>query len=305
MNSLIDALLHDDAAGRGAALSGSAKGAPQAAFDGEVEVGVIEHNHGIFSAQFERAMFEALGGGGADDPAHGGRSGQRDGADRRVLGQGRPDFGAESGHDVDHAFGYAGIGQRLHQVKGGEGRVLRRFNHAGVAADDGGQQLPRRNRHGKVPGRNHAADADRLAHGHGEFVGQLGRHGGAEHAAAFAGVVIGSVDSFLDVAARFFEDFAHFAGHVAGVLFFALDQDFGGAEDDLGAARGRNQAPLGEGAFGSVHRCVHVGLVRSLEDGDNFAGVGWVAIFEGLSGDGVDPFAVNEVLENASFGRAA
>ena len=57
----IHALLHDDAAGRGAALSGGAECAPEAAFNGEIEVGIVEHNHRILAAEFERAMLETLG----------------------------------------------------------------------------------------------------------------------------------------------------------------------------------------------------------------------------------------------------
>ena len=74
------------------------------------------------------------------------------------------------------------------------------------------------------------------------LLGKLGGHGGTKEAAAFSGVVVGGVDGLLDIAARFFEDLAHFAGHVAGVVFFALDENFGGAEDHLGApwARGRD-----------------------------------------------------------------
>ena len=98
------------------------------------------------------------------------------------------------------------------------------------------------------------------AHRHGELVGQLRRRGRAEQAAAFAGKVVGGVDGFLRVAARFFQDLAHLARHVAGVFFLALEQHFGGAEDDLGAARGRNQAPFGEGVAGGFDGGVHVGF---------------------------------------------
>ncbi len=45
----VDALLHDDAAGRGATLAGGAEASPESAFDGEVEVGVVEDDHGILA----------------------------------------------------------------------------------------------------------------------------------------------------------------------------------------------------------------------------------------------------------------
>ena len=146
-------------------------------------------------------------------------------------------------------------------------------------------------------------------HRHGELVGQLRRRGRPEQAAAFAGNVVGGVDGFLRVAASLFENLAHLAGHVAGVFFLALEQHFGGAEDDLGAAWGRHQAPLGEGVAGGFDRGVHVGLSRFLEDADHVAGVGGIAVFESLAGRGFHPLAVDEVLVNlggiaAERGRA-
>src|SRR6202035_5203188 len=140
--------------------------------------------------------------------------------------------------------------------------------------------------------------------GHGEFVGQLRRHGGAEEAAAFAGVVVGGVDGFLHVAASFFEHLAHFAGHLAGVLFFASNENFGGAENHFGAARGGHEAPLGEGALGGIDGGVYVGLGGFLEDANHVARVGGVAVFESLSGGRVDPLAVDEVLEDFGWSVA-
>src|SRR2546423_1142178 len=75
----IDSLLHNDAAGGGAALAGGSEASPQSAFDGQVEVGVVEHDHGILAAKFERAMFETLGCGSAYDASDGGGAGQRNG----------------------------------------------------------------------------------------------------------------------------------------------------------------------------------------------------------------------------------
>ena len=41
---------------------------------------------------------------------------------------------------------------------------------------------------------------------------------------AFAGSVVSAVDSFLNVAAGFFQNLAHLARHVGGELFLVLDQ---------------------------------------------------------------------------------
>src|SRR5581483_8108815 len=66
----IHTLLHDDAAGCRAALAGGAERSPKTAFDGEIKVCVIEHDHGILAAHLERAMFETLCSHCADGASH-------------------------------------------------------------------------------------------------------------------------------------------------------------------------------------------------------------------------------------------
>ena len=63
----VHALLHDDATGGRAALAGRTKCAPESAFDGEIEIRVVEHDHRILAAEFQRAMLETFRGGGSDD----------------------------------------------------------------------------------------------------------------------------------------------------------------------------------------------------------------------------------------------
>ena len=216
-----------------------------------------------------------------------------------MLGERSADFGAEAGDDVHDALGNAGVDECFDEIEDRKGRVLRGLDDAGVAGDERGEELPRWNRHGEVPGRDHGANADGLADGHGELVGQLGGHGVAEHAAAFTGHEVSGVDGFLGVAACFFQDLAHFASHVAGVVFLALFKNLGGAIEHFGAAGRGNETPLGKGAGGGVDGGIDVVLRGALEDADDFAGVGWVEVLEGLSGAGRDPFTIDEVFINA------
>jgi len=104
---------------------------------------------------------------------------------------------------------------------------------------------------------------------HGEFVGEFGRHGRAEEAAAFAGVVVGGVDGFLHVAAVSLMTLP-ISRSCRGVVFFALDEDFGGAEDHFGATRSGNEAPLGIGALAASTRHPHR-LCSSVGRCDDFA----------------------------------
>ena len=80
-----DLLVQDDAAGGGAALAGGAEGSPERAVEGEVEVGVVEDDHGVLAAHLERAGLEVGGGGLSDDAADFAGSGEGDGADAGML----------------------------------------------------------------------------------------------------------------------------------------------------------------------------------------------------------------------------
>ena len=97
---------------------------------------------------------------------------------------------------------------------------------------------------GKFHGRDHAADAHGHADGHGELVLQLGGRGLAEERPPFARHVVGGVDCLLHVAAGLAQHFAHFACHVAGELFLALQQQLAGSGRGFRRASGRASAAM-------------------------------------------------------------
>ena len=87
-----------------------------------------------------------------------------------MLDEGRAGFRAVTADDVDDAVRQSRFDERLNQVVGGERRILRRLDDTGVPADQGREELPRGNGHGKIPGRDHADDTDRHTHRHGKFI---------------------------------------------------------------------------------------------------------------------------------------
>ena len=52
--------MQQQTAGGGAALAGGGERAPQRAFERQLEIGIVEHNHRIFAAEFERAVLKAF-----------------------------------------------------------------------------------------------------------------------------------------------------------------------------------------------------------------------------------------------------
>src|SRR5271167_3344631 len=295
---LVHALLHDDAAGRGAALSGGAKRAPQRAVESEVQVSVVEHDHRVLATQLQRAMLERLRRFLSNGTADRCRTGQRNCAYLRMLDHWGANFAAESGDDVHHAWWNTGLMQRLHKVEYRERRVLCGLDNGGVAGDQRGEQLPGRNRHGEVPRCDHGADAQRLTDRHRELVGQLRGDGRSEQTAALAGGVVTTIDGLLHVAARFLDDLPHLAGHVARVLFFARDQQLSRLVKHLAAARRRYQTPLLEGLARGLDRLVNILFAGFLEDADHLAGVGGIKILKGAAGAAFDPLTSDKVLED-------
>ncbi len=171
-----------------------------------------------------------------------------------------------------------------------------RLDDAGVAGDERGKELPAGDGHGEVPRRDEADDAYGHADAHGELVLQLGRRGLAEETAAFAGDVKRFVDGFLHVAAGFGQHLAHFAGHVAGVLLFALLQQDAGAEQDFGALGCGNEAPGGKGFLCSGHGAVHIFSVGGREGADDVGVVGGVQVEDCFAARGRHPFAADQIV---------
>ena len=57
--------------------------------------------------------------------------------------------------------------------------------------------------------------------------------------ATFAGSVVSAIDGFLDIAAGFFQNLAHLARHVRGVLLLVAHENLANAKHEFGSLRRR------------------------------------------------------------------
>ncbi len=292
---LRNALLQQDAAGGGAALAGGAEGAPERAVEREIEIGVVEHDHGVLAAHLKRHLLEGGRGLLCHQRAHFARSGKADGTDIGMLHQRVAHRTSAAVHNVQHAVRYAGVHQGLDQVVDRKRRVGGRFDHAGVTRNQGREQLPARDGHGEVPRRDHPHHAQGHADAHGELVLQFARSGFAEEAAPLAGDVKSLVNGLLHVAPGFGQHFAHLAGHVVGKLLLALAQQLAGAEQDLGAFGRGHQPPGGEGLFCGGYGRGHIGWAGGGKFADDVGVVGRVDIQEGFAAIGGHPLAADQI----------
>ena len=243
LERLVDRALDDDPARGGAALTGGAERGPEDALDGEVEVGVVEDDHRVLAAELEMDVLERVGGHLRDADAGLAGAGEGDDAHVGMRHERLAGVLAEAVDRVDDAVGESRVGEQLDEALRQQRRVLRRLEDDGVAADEGGRELPRRDRDREVPGRDRPDDADRLADAHHELVRQLGGGRLAEQAPALARHVEAHVDRLLDVAARLGEHLPHLAAHELGELLLALGQERREAVQDVRALRRRDQPP--------------------------------------------------------------
>ena len=152
-----DAFLDEEAGAGAADLALVEPDGVDEAFDGAVEVGVVEDDVGGFAAEFEGEGLAGACGGLADALADGGGAGEGDLVDVGVD-EGRAG-GAVAGDDVEDALGEARLAADLGEEEGGEGGVFGGFEDDGVAGGEGGGDLPGEHQEREVPGDDRAADA--------------------------------------------------------------------------------------------------------------------------------------------------
>src|SRR6185503_18455893 len=154
----------DDQSRRGrAALPGRKESAVDRAVDRHPQVGVVQNDQRILAAHFELQLGHALDRLGGDRVARRDRAGEADAVDAPIVDHRLADDAAASHHQVEDAFGHAGVDDDLGQRPGRAWDELGRLEHDAVAVGERRRDLPRGDRNRKIPRRDDADDAYRLA----------------------------------------------------------------------------------------------------------------------------------------------
>ncbi|TCQ01011.1 type VI secretion system VasI/ImpG family protein [Sphingomonas sp. PP-F2F-A104-K0414] len=131
--------------------------------DGEVEIGVGQHDRGRLAAEFERDALE-VGLRRIEDRAAGlGRAGERDLVDPRMRGERSAGLAAQPGDDVEHARGQPRLRHQFAEPEGAERGVLRRFQDDRAAGRQRGGELHRGQHQRRVPRHDCRDHADGFA----------------------------------------------------------------------------------------------------------------------------------------------
>ena len=278
-------------------------GAPKGGFDqtgggvGDVRIGHNEDE--IFRPAGGLHAF-AVGGAGFEDVFGDGRgSDERNRFDRGVAQDGVNSF-ASAVHEVEHSVGETSFLRKLRDADRGERDFFARFEDEGVAAGDGHGPHPERDHGGEVEGRDAGDDAEGLADG---IAVDAARHVFERLAHKERRGTAGELDVFqsaADVAPRFGEGFAVFAGDALGQLLeMFLEQDLE-LHEDAGALDGRGFHPGGEGVGGGADGLVDDIGAAERGFGDDLADG---RIVDGGGGDAGDvrPFAADEQRAGEEF----
>ena len=140
----------------------------------------------------------------------------------------------------------AGQGER--QKRG----VLRAFPHAGVAAHDGGDHLPKRDGRREVAGVDDTANTQRAAVGEQLLVWKFRIDGLAVQSATFGLKEQTRVNGFLDFPARFLEGLADFTCLQSDKRLFVFHQQSAHVSDDLTSGWGRRRSPGRKSSSGGM-----------------------------------------------------
>nr|WP_244812267.1 hypothetical protein [Xanthomonas euroxanthea] len=174
-----DRLVHHETLGGHADLALVEEGAEHCGIDRTVDIRIVEHHEWRLAAELQQAALEVPGAFLGDHPAHLGRAGEVHAAYRLVRDQRIGNFGrmlGRGGEEVEHALRQPRLVERLGQQRMRGRALLGPFQDHRVAE---GQRIgdgARAEDHRAVPGHDAEHGTDRLAQGHGQRAGSVGRN---------------------------------------------------------------------------------------------------------------------------------
>ncbi|NSX89162.1 helix-turn-helix transcriptional regulator [Agrobacterium tumefaciens] len=132
---VINAGLHQNPVGADAGLATVAEFRNQRAFNGKIEIGIVEHDEGRIAAQFQRQALDAVGSAAHQKRTDAGGAGEGDLANRLIGHDFIADISRHAGDDVDDARGNARpFGEHTKRQRR-IGCEFRRLDDAGIYED--------------------------------------------------------------------------------------------------------------------------------------------------------------------------
>ncbi|MNM43982.1 hypothetical protein D3C81_548730 [compost metagenome] len=257
---VVDAVLHVDTVGADAGLAVVAVLGDDRAFDGLIQVSVVEHDERRVAAQLQGNFLDVLGAFLHQLATDFGRAGEGQLAYQGVAGQFAANFAGAAGNHTQHASRDAGTVGQLDQGQSGVWGLRSRLEDHGAASgqgrasftgDHGGREVPRGDGRG---------NADWLLDDDQALVWLVARDGVTVDALGFFGEPLDERGGVGDFALGFGQWLALLGGHQASQVVLVLDHQFEPATQ------------LGRTLFGGQCTPGRQGLVGGFDGAASFRG---------------------------------
>src|SRR5471032_1398603 len=262
------------------------------AFDGLIQVCVVEHDERRVAAQFQGDFLDVLGAFGHQLTTDFGRTGERQLAHDRVAGQLAADVASAAGDNAQHAFRDACAVCQLNQCQRRERRLRSRFDHHGATGSQRRARFTGDHRRGEVPRRDRRGDADRLLDHDQAFVGLVTRNHIAIDALGFFGEPLNKGSGVNDLALGFGQWLALFEGHEATEVVLVFDQQFEPATQLVRTLFGSQCTPGWQRLVSGLDGATGFSCAHFWHSPDDFVG-SRVVDLDGLTVVSVQPHAVD------------
>ncbi len=261
--------LHVEAVGGDARLPAVAHLGDHGAFDGGLDVGVLEHQERGVASQFHRAIQDAGGRLRQQGGAHLGGPRERQLPYPRVPEHDRDDLrGAVRRHHVQHSGRHSRLFQQLCHGQGGQRSVGSRLEDHGAAGGDGRPDLAGGHGGGEVPRRDQHRHSHRLVDGEDALVtggSGLDRPHIAHRLPRVPAEELGGVDR---LPLRLWQRLSHLADDELGEVTGALRHRGESPAQDLAPLLRGRRRPFPLGGRGGVHSCLGVFFGGTRHRGD-------------------------------------
>src|SRR5450830_400430 len=259
---VVDRILDVQAVGADAGLAVVAVFGNDRAFDGLIQVRVVEHDERRIAAQFQGNLLDVLGAFGHQLATDLGRAGEGQFAHDRVAGQLAADVAGAAGDHAEHAFRDTGTLGQFGQGEGRERGLRSGLEHHGATGGQGRAGFTGDHRGREVPRGDGGGDTNRLLDHDQALVRLVARNHITVDTLGFFGEPFDEGSGVDDFALGFGQWLALFEGHQAGQVVLVLDDQLVPATQFVRTLFGGQGTPGGQGlvsgldgatGFGSAH----------------------------------------------------
>ena len=289
---IVDAVLDVDAVGADAGLAVVAVLGDQRAFDGGIQVSVIENDERRVAAQLQRHLLDVLGALGHQLATDLGRAGEAQLAHDGVAGQLATHFAGAASDHAQHTFRNTGALGQLDQGQGGERRLRSRFDHHGATGGQRRAGLAGDHRGGEVPRGDGRSDTDRLLNHDQALVRLMAGDHVTVDALGFFGEPLDEGGGVSNLALGFGQRLALLQGHQATEVVLIFHQQLEPATQLVRTLLGSQRTPGRQRLLGSLDGAAGFSTAHLRNMADDLASRR-VVHGNGLTAVGVQPLAID------------